>query len=220
MTNPWQLRAVVFDLDGTLLDTLEHVARAFERVTAEYGEPASREQIIAAIGPPLADCYRLLLPAHDASVAADKHHAFQQTDEFMQLITEYAGLRDMLRALHDKGIRAAIFTNRWRRGVDLIFSKLDLAREFDVIITPEDVRAGKPDPEGMHIIAGKLDLPESSLMMVGDLPVDIAVGKNAGVGYTVGITHGFGTRESLAAAGADYVIDSLAQFSELVERLS
>lgn len=210
-----QIRAVVFDLDGTLLNTLEHIVQAFEKVAAEHGQKVSRDKILAIIGPPLVDCYRLLLPEHDSSTSADRHHSIQQTDEFMELIQEYSDLHMLLDALKAKGLKIAIFTNRWRRGVDLIFGKLGLGDEFDLIITPESVKKGKPDPEGLCIIAKKLNLDGKDIAMVGDMIVDIEAGKAAGAGMTVGITHGFGSREQLEEAGADYVVDSLTELAEL-----
>jgi phosphoglycolate phosphatase len=57
------------------------------------------------------------------------------------------------------------------------------------------------------------------LVMVGDLPVDIVTGKAASVGYTIGITHGFGSRAQLKAAGADYVIDSLGEIEGAIEQI-
>lgn len=214
-----KIEAVIFDLDGTLIDTVEHVAQAFEQVAKENGREVSRDEVLNIIGPPLLDCYQALLPEHDAAKSADRHHALQQTDSFLELIQEYVGLREMVTALKGKGIKVGVFTNRWRKGVELTFDKLLLTDLFDVVITPDEVEKGKPDPEGLYKIATLFDTTTAHLVMVGDLPVDIVTGKAASVGYTIGITHGFGSRAQLKAAGADYVIDSLGEIEGVIEQI-
>jgi HAD superfamily hydrolase (TIGR01509 family) len=219
MARDTKIRGVVFDLDGTLLDTSEHVLQAFDRVMREHGEHPKREAIIAAIGPPLLACYERLLPSHDATKAAHRHHEVQQTEEFLELIQEYVGMRQTLAELRESGMKTAVFTNRWRKGVDLLFKELGLGPEFDIVVSPDELKNGKPHPEGLLRIAKELDLAVRDLAMVGDLPLDIQVGKNAGAGLTIGITHGFGTREELAAAGADYIVDSLSELASIVTRM-
>ncbi|QQS20271.1 HAD-IA family hydrolase [Candidatus Saccharibacteria bacterium] len=220
MSREPSIKAVVFDLDGTLLNTSEHVLQAFEHVMREHGETQERQAIIEAIGPPLLECYQQLLPSHDPEKLAHRHHELQQSKEFLALVEEYVGMRQTLAVLRDAGIKTAVFTNRWRRGVNLLFQELGLGPEFDIVISPDELKCGKPHPEGLLLIASELSIPPHALAMVGDLPVDIKVGKNAGAGITIGITHGFGSREELEAAGADYIVDSLAELGKLIERLN
>lgn len=218
MSHEAKIAAVVFDLDGTLLDTMEYIVHAFERVITEHGGEPDREKIIAAIGPPLVDCYEELLPTHDAKRASDRHHALQQTDEFLELIDEYADVRKVVDGLHEVGVKVAIFTNRRREGVKTCFQKLKLDVEFDAIITPDDIATGKPDPEGLFLIAKLLNISTSVMAMVGDMEVDIETGKRAKVAKTIGITHGFRSREHLREAGADSIVGSLQEVLNVIQK--
>jgi phosphoglycolate phosphatase-like HAD superfamily hydrolase len=88
---------------------------------------------------------------------------------------------------------------------------------FDVV-TSDDVKVTKPDPEGVEKVLKNLGIKSEEAVMVGDLPADIIAGKKAGV-LTVGISHGFGKQEELEAAGADKVVGSLAELKAFIETL-
>lgn len=86
------------------------------------------------------------------------------------------------------------------------------------VVTSDDVKATKPDPEGVEKTLKILDVKPQEAVMIGDLPADIAAGKKASV-LTIGISHGFGTQEELEAAGADKVVGSLAELKAFIENL-
>lgn len=86
------------------------------------------------------------------------------------------------------------------------------------IVTSDDVKATKPDPEGIKKVLKQLGLQPEEVVMVGDLPADITAGKKAGV-LTIGVSHGFSTSEELEAAGADKVVGSLAELKAFIENL-
>lgn len=88
---------------------------------------------------------------------------------------------------------------------------------FDVV-TSDDVKATKPNPEGIDKVLKHLSVKADQAVMVGDLPVDIVAGKKAGL-FTIGISHGFSSKEELEAAGADKVVDSLAELQAFIENL-
>ncbi len=202
-----RIEGVVFDVDGTIIDTFEHIVRAFEVVLPEYGALADREAIAAVIGRTLRQCYEVLHPSGDHDVMAARHHEVQQAPNMYDLITIYDGFTDVLDTLADASIKSAVLTNRSRISLDLIFSHLGIQDKFDVVVTPQDVTTPKPDPEGLLLVSKKLKLPPASLAIVGDTEIDILAGKKAGVAMTVGVTHGFGSRKSITAAGADKIID-------------
>ena len=86
----------------------------------------------------------------------------------------------------------------------------------DAVIHSEMVQDHKPHPEGLLKIFDQLGLAPTSAAMVGDSAEDIGAGKAAGCAFSVGITHGFGSREALTNAGADYIVDHLSEILPLV----
>lgn len=210
------IEGVVFDVDGTLIDTFEHIVQAFEIVLPEHGATADRQAIAAVIGQTLQQCYESLHPQGDHAAMAARHHEVQQTPDMYALITVHEGLSEALYGLEQHGIARAVLTNRSRHSIDLIFSHLGIRDDFEVIVTPQDVTEPKPDPEGLLVVASKLNIAVSQLAMVGDTAIDVTTGKNAQAGKTIGLTHGFGSKESIKQAGADVIIDG---FSRLLPAL-
>lgn len=215
-----KIKAVVFDLDGTLLNTVEFVVRSFEHSLKRHNQALDRDQIFSLVGPPLKNIYEGLVPEEHVERAVEAHRKIQSTAEFQELLKEYYGLRELLDELKGLGLRLMIFTNRWRGGVEMIFKRLDIRDYFEIIMTPDEIKNGKPDPEGLEMISKLTGLTKESLIMVGDMEVDILAGKNAGVAATVGITHGFRDKSSLEKAGADYIIDSLEELVPVIEMIN
>lgn len=214
-----KIQAVVFDVDGTLLNTFEHIIQAFEVVLPQHGVKPDREAIRTVIGKTLIDCYRTLVPQGDHEAMKSLHHETQQTPEMYALIVAYDDLRKTLEEIRAKGIKTAVLTNRSRVSIDLIFEHIGIADLFDIIVTFDDVQAPKPDTRGLEYIASGLKVSTPSIVIVGDTHIDTETGKRGGVAATIGITHGFGTREELEAAGTGYLIDSFAELSEIIDRI-
>lgn len=220
MTHDPGIKAVIFDLDGTVIDTFEHIVQAFELVLPQFGVQKTREDIRAVIGKTLEECYREFLPEAVAHSAAELHHETQQSPEMYELITVYEHLRQAVDTLHEQQCKVAVLTNRSRRSVDLIFAHTGLTDTFDAVVTADESDAPKPDSAGVLMLAGLLDTGAREMVMVGDTSIDVVTARRAGMAGSVGLTHGFGLRRELEAAGADYVIDSLAELPSIVERMS
>jgi HAD superfamily hydrolase (TIGR01549 family) len=212
-----KIKAVVFDFDGTIVDTFEHNIRALEMTLASRNLHYSREELRAIMGMLLVEIYEKLAPGEDAELLTRQHQATQETPELFELIAEYEGLRELIEELQGQHIKLAIQTNRSRASLQLILDHLELEPFFDCIITPQDITHPKPHEEGILKIAKILRVQPAEMMMVGDSHFDILAGKTAKTAATVGLTHGFGKREELEAAGADYIIDSLAELPRLVQ---
>lgn len=212
------IKAVVFDLDGTLIDTSEYIIQAFEHVLGRYGlSGVDREMIRSRIGKSLEDDYRLLAPAGQHERAMKAHHAFQ--DENLALIKGFDGVRKVLNGLREADTKTALLTNRGRNIAESLGCAGLNTDLFDCIVDFSMIKNPKPDPEGLHLIADRLEVKTKNLVMVGDSATDIEAGKNAGTAYVFGVTHGIGTREQLEAAGADYVLDSFEQMFEIVNSM-
>jgi phosphoglycolate phosphatase-like HAD superfamily hydrolase len=214
-----KIEAVVFDIDGTLLDTREFISQAYEHVLEDHGMPArTREEIASQIGKKLHDCYAFLAPNGNHEQMAIDHHNFQEAN--LALVRAFDYVEEVMENLKQKGIKTALWTGRKGN----VIASLEQAQvepdAFDCIVDADMYNEGKPSSEGLFIVLGKLGVEADKTVMVGDAGVDIEAGHNAGVASTIGITHGFGTREELEAAKADYILDSLETLPEVIGSIS
>ena len=209
-----RIDAVVFDADGTLLDSRELIMQAYEHVLTSHGYPLpSRQEIIGRMGKVTDDNYAEFAPGHDPKRLTVLHREFQSNRP--DLLAMYEGLHDMLEALKAAGLKIGMCTNRGSN----VFPLLEHARireYFDAIVHFEMMQKAKPDPEGLRWVLGELQVEPQHAVMVGDADADVGAGKAAGVAFTVGITHGFATREMLLGYGADHVVDRLDEILPLV----
>lgn len=210
------IKAVVFDTDGTLLDTFEHIVQTFEHVLPQANVEPHREDIRKVIGQTLIECYESLAPGHNAADLARVHHEYQQSEEMYQLIVAYEGLHEALEKLKKGGVGCAVVSNRGKESLDLIFDYTGLADFFDIVISGTDVERPKPDPVAMQGVIDYFSINPSEIAMVGDTPIDIMFGKNAKVGTTIAMTHGFATYKELNDAGPDYILDSFMQLPKVI----
>ena len=214
-----KIKAVVFDFDGTLLNTFEHIVQAFELVLPQYGVKPDREAIRAVVGMTLLDCYKTLVPEGDHEAMRRLHHEAQQTPEMYELIKVYDNLRETIEELRLEGLKIAVWTNRGRESVDLIFDHTGITDLFDIVLTPSEVKNPKPDPEGLNLLAQKLSIPTSEMVMVGDMNIDVQAGQSADVAATIAMTHGFGTVEELKAAKPSFIIDSFYELIPVIKKI-
>jgi HAD superfamily hydrolase (TIGR01509 family) len=210
------IKAVVFDVDGTLLDTREYITQAFEYALTKHNLPVPpREHICAQVGPPLNKCYEILAPGFSYELLCDAHREFQK--ENYHIITAYPHALELLTSFRSLGIKTGLASTRQ---VTLLPSveHTGIASLVDCIIDGSHVTKHKPDPEAVLLVLSALkENPEHSIM-VGDTIADIGAGKNANTAFTIGITHGFGTRESLAGAHADFIADTLPEIENFIQR--
>jgi len=202
-----KIEAVIFDADGTLLDTRELMRQAFHHVLSGYGYPTPEmNELEQHFTKPIEDQYAFFAPAHDAKTLVAEHRAFQLRRK--ELMGIYEGLHALMQSLHDAGLKIGICTSRSATIIPLL-GHADVKKYCHAIVHSEMVQNLKPDPEALHKVLEELHVDALHAVMVGDSDVDILAGKAARVHLTVGITHGFGTREALETAGADYIVDHL-----------
>lgn len=175
------IKAVLFDFDGTLADTLPLSFTAFQYVFQKYEHrKVSQEEIIAMFGPTeegiIAENF-----SNQANVSAaiqDYYRIYEQGHENKISAKEVLELLDLL---HLKGIRMGVITGKSRKAYDISVYSLGMAHYFDVVITGDDVQRPKPDPEGIRTALSMLEVPKEDAIFVGDSNADIQAGKSAGV---------------------------------------
>lgn len=210
------VRAIVFDLDGVILDSREFLTRAYEAVLAPRGLSITSDQLAKVTGKPIYAMYELFAPEHDSAELTKAHMAHHE--ENLHLLNGYAGAAEVLANLK-RNYKLGIFT-----GSDELAKRrlemFDLAQYFDVIIDTTRYTKHKPDPEGLLLCIDELQSSPAQAIYVGDGIGDMVAGHAAGVKSVVGITHGFSTREDLETNGADYIIDSLSELTAVLDQIS
>lgn len=211
------LRAVVFDLDGTLVDTLADVAFAMNRALEDCGHPThALEDYRRWIGGGAADLARRATPDEDALESARVLAAFRERYA-ARLVVEsrpYPGIEAAIDELAGRGMALAVLSNKPDAPTRAIVAELFGAR-FRIVCGQRDGVPKKPDPTALLEIAGALAVSPSEVAMVGDSAVDVATALAAGA-LAVGVTWGYRPDVELVRAGAHHVVHDAAA---LLDRL-
>lgn len=211
------MKAVIFSLDGTLLDVLEGFYWQFETLTEEYdGEKPSREAIAAAAHGTTEQIVRRLVK--NRNVPFDEicqRHAELRATSYDRYLRLYPGVPELLHILRQTGVKIGALTSGNQLTVEAV-RRTGIEPFFQTIVTASDVEKPKPDPEGMFLALDRLGVPVEEAMMVGDSTLDVLVGKKAGLAKTVAVTHGFGRPDDLRATDPDHVIHDIPTLLDVV----
>jgi len=198
---------VLFDLDGTLVDSGAIILASFRHAARTVlARDVEEEQIAALVGGSnLHDQMRVLSPAHvDELVRVYREHNRPLHDE----LEAFEGVEELMETLSEQGRKLGIVTAKGRQTVDLAFAVLSLERYFDAVVTADMTDRHKPDPAPVLKALELLESEPADAAFVGDSPYDIAAGKAAGV-FTVAVSWGkIHPEERLLEAGADVLVHS------------
>lgn len=205
--------AAIFDMDGVLIDSGAHHRDAWDLLLRELGQEPSPESWRMTIGRPAEEAVSLLLgrklDAHEARTLARRKraHYTRLAERGMLPIRGVAGfVEQLVRA----NVPRAVATSASRGDLDALLSQVGLRGHFDVIVTSEDVRWGKPNPEVFLLAAAGLDVPPATCLVFEDSLVGVHAARNAGM-RVVGLTTAHDSRE-LLAAGAERAIADFEGF--------
>ena len=196
---------VVFDLDGTVVDTVELIVESFRYATRSVlSEVLPDEVIIAGVGQPLMAQMERLSADHARELYdVYREYNHRRHDE---LIRGYEGMAEVLDALKAAGRRLGIVTSKSHDTTEMAFRAVGLREHFDVVVTASDTAEHKPSPVPLRLCLERLGASPGGSLYVGDSPVDIEAGKAAGMA-TAAVAWGVFGREALLAAGPDYWLD-------------
>ena len=180
-------RAVVFDLDGTLLNSLGFVLRALEHALEPVGVRPSADIFVRLGGPPQRFLPELLPDPGRMDEVLARLATFHRTNE--HLLEPYPGAEDLLRDLDAAGVRIGLWTGRDRTSAQALLRRLEIESLFGAVVCGDDLDSHKPDPAGMRVILRQLAVTADETLFVGDADVDVEGGAAAGVD-TMLIRHG------------------------------
>lgn len=209
-------QTVLFDLDGTLIDSVDLIVESYQYTCREHGLPIiSREQVLARMGIPLRVILGEMvgdLAMMEACLASYREYNLAHHDE---MVTAYPGVVDMVHALRDAGVRLGLVTSKLHAGARRGLRLIGLEDAMEVVIGADDVTNPKPDAEPVHKALEALGMPAIGCFFVGDSLHDMYCGKSAGVS-TVGITWGPFDRAHLAVADPTHFCATPEELRSLV----
>lgn len=201
-----KVKAILFDVDGTLLDTTEYIFQAFEHTMKIHGLTSLNRKIMATyIGRLLPEIYQEIAPNIEFASLFDAHNGFQLQN--LHLAKPFPGTLKVLRQIFDSNIKIAAVSTRTKENLLITLEQNGLLKFLEEVVGREDTQKHKPDPEPLFLALDKLGVNPKDAWMVGDAEPDILAGKNAGV-KTVGVTYGFGGKD-IAKLEPDYLIDNI-----------
>ena len=211
--------AVIFDMDGVLVDTYRAHFQSWNVVAGEEGTEMSEEQFAATFGRTSREIIALLWPELSDDAAAIQRFDDRKEEAFRRIIAKdfpaMPGVERLLAGLASAGIPTAIGSSGPPANVALVVERLGAKHSFGAVVTADDVTRGKPDPEVFLLAAERLGVPPERCVVVEDAPPGLKAAKAAGM-YCVGMASTGRTREELSAA--DLVVDSLDELGPGVFR--
>lgn len=203
-----KIDTVLFDLDGTLINTNELIIASFLHTLDHYfPNEYTRERVIDFIGPSLHDSFSSLNP-DKAEEMTVMYRTFnhQKHDE---LVEEYETVRETVQALHEKGYKLGIVTTKRSETARMGLKLTGLDRYFPVLVGIDDVEKVKPDPEPLMNALAQLGSSPDRTIMVGDSQYDVLGGKNTGT-KTAAVSWTIKGREFLEAYDPDVMLETMA----------
>lgn len=210
-----KFKGLLFDFDGTLLDTNELIIQTFLYVLdAEFPGEFTRDDMLPFIGPTLIESFSSI----DAEKAEDwilKYRVWNE-EHHDELAKEFDGVRETLELLYEKGIRLAIVSTKRREPLLKGLRLLGVEHLFEVIVSIDEVTHAKPDPEPILLALNKMNLNKDEVIMIGDNSHDIEGGKNAGV-KTAGVAWSAKGEEFLMGFNPDYMLHHITDLLAIIE---
>ena len=207
--------AVIWDVDGTLVDTAELHYRAWDRMTREMHLPFTRADFNATFGWRNPEIIRKLFDPHgsDAYVAelGARKEEYYRAAARDQGVTLLPGARPLVEGLHALGVAQAVGSSAPRANIELILQLTDTSRFFDAIVSMEDTQRGKPDPQVFQTAADKLGVPYGRCVVLEDAVVGVQAAKRGGMKCVAVRSVGHHPESVLREAGADRVVSSLEE---------
>ena len=220
------MKAVLFDLDGTLIDTAADFIRILQDMCREKGCPVVDADLIRTqVSEGARAMVKLVYPELDVEDPVFLAHRQRFLDVYGDDIAVetdlFEGMYPLLEALESQNIPWGIVTNKPRWLSEALLKALNLTERCAVLVCPEDVSKTKPDPEPMYLAAKRIQIQPEDCIYVGDHPRDIDAGRHAQM-YTILAAYGYlplQHKDDLTAWQADCIVNTVAELQQVIHQL-
>ncbi|MCW2256932.1 phosphoglycolate phosphatase [Providencia alcalifaciens] len=221
MTQPSleNIKAIAFDLDGTLVDSAGGLAEALDKALEEQGfSPAGKARVSIWVGNGADVMVERALTWAGATITPELHQATRQSFDKFYAVSVTTGselfpeVKETLDKLAQHDLPMAIVTNKPTPFIAPLLKKLGIENYFSLVLGGDDVKEKKPHPAPLYLTMGKFGLRKEELLFVGDSRNDIIAAQSAQC-PCVGLTYGYNYGESIALSEPDCV---LTQFSDIL----
>ena len=206
---------IIFDLDGTLIDSSEDIAWAVNKMLKDIGfEEMPYPAIKERIGWGVSMLLEKVLPAEKHNLLDEAKGVFMgyYRNHLLVKTKPYDGVMDVLE--HFKNKKLAVATNKPAGLTTKILDDLNMSVYFRKVVGGDGVQNKKPSPEALEVILKELNVLPHNAVFIGDSKIDIEAGKKGGI-MTIGAAYGFRGRQELEEAGADVIIEDIKELISL-----
>ena len=211
-------KAVIFDLDGTILDTLQDLANSVNHALRTHGYPErTLDEVRGFIGNGIRVLMRRSCPADISEAAQEEALATFRVHydaHWKDFTGPYGGIRDLLAALKERGIRTAVVSNKIEPAV-IVLCDEHFPGDFEYMVGNRPDLAPKPSPDSVNEVIGKMGLDKQDIVYIGDTEVDIQTADNAGIDC-IGVDWGFRDGDYLRDLGAKYIVNTPMEVLDIV----
>lgn len=221
----FEVDGVLFDLDGTLLDTIEDLAEGANRMLAEIGRPVrSLAEIHSFVGKGIPNLVRRCLTEGssaseeeiEVAVAVFRRHYAVVNGQSTRI---YPGVEESLAFLAGQGLRLACVTNKAAAFAEPLLERMGLARWFDAVVSGDTLAVKKPDPAVIHHACGLLGIPAEAALVVGDSENDALAARRAGASVLL-VTYGYSEGRPVDTIECDGLLSDIREALPRIQRRS
>lgn len=208
---------IIFDLDGTLVDSRRDIATAVNFTLKNFGlKEKSRKEITSYIGRGVRDLVRKSLGAKKETLLEKALFVFEDyyRKHFADKSVLYPNVKEALE--HFKNKKKVVITNRNHEFALLTLKALGIYEYFEHIAGGDDINCAKPSPCPLDKIIAELSVDKEKTIIVGDMDIDVLAGKGARI-TTCAVSYGIGKKENIIKAKPDFIIDDISKLKDIIE---
>jgi len=215
-------RAVLFDLDGTLLDTIADLAEAANRMLSELGRPLRpQDEIHRFVGKGIPNLVQRCLTEGSAASEAEIAAALPVFRRHYTVVNGiharlYPGVDDTLRAMRGRGLRLAVVTNKAEAFTLPLLARTGIAGYFDTVVSGDTLAVKKPDPAVLHLACTRLGVSAGQALMIGDSANDALAAQGAGMPVLL-VTYGYSEGMPVDTIECDGLLSSALQALDYID---